>query len=89
MNVKLHQITLVISIYLNSKILLLDSNLFIYPVVSLEPISNKNGQITSRVRERNRNSRPAEDLDASKAASSLVESKRWKVEKATDLIFHL
>lgn len=58
-------------------------------MVSLEPVSDKNSEIAGRVGERDWDSGPTEDPDASKSTSSLVESKGWKVVKATDLVFRL
>jgi len=60
-----------------------------YRVVGQVPISNKNGVVTSRIIERNGDSRPTEDSDSSKTTSSLVESKRWEVVETSYLILDL
>ena len=60
-----------------------------YRLIRLVPISNENGVVLSRVRERYWDSRPAEDPDASKTSSSLMESKGREVVKATNLVFDL
>ena len=60
-----------------------------YRVISLVPISNKNGVITSGIWERNRNSWSTKDPDSSKTTSSLVKSKSREIIKASNLILHL
>lgn len=60
-----------------------------YIVVSLEPVTSQQSEITSRRRERHRNHRTAQDLDASKTSGGLVECQRGKVEIASYLILHL
>lgn len=60
-----------------------------YLVIDLVPITNKKGEITSWVWERDRDPWPAKDFDGSKTTSCLVESKRWKIEETSNLIFDL
>lgn len=66
-----------------------DEVCFFYLVVSLVPISNKNGVITSWVWEWDWDSGPAEDFNGSKATSSLVKGKRWEVVETSNLVLHL
>ena len=58
-------------------------------VVGLVPITNKQSEVTRRVRVRNRNSRPGVDIESSKTTSSAVQTSRWEVSVRTDLIFRL
>lgn len=58
-------------------------------VVRSVPISDKNSVVPSRVRERNWDSRPAEDPDPSKSTSSFLEAKRGEVVEATNLVLDL
>ena len=60
-----------------------------YRVIRFVPISDKNGIVTGRIREGDRNSGTAEDPNAAKTASSFVESKRREVVKASNLILNL
>ena len=60
-----------------------------YSVILDEPITRKYGEISGRWWERNRNHWTAEDLDSTKATSSLVESKGRKVKETTNLVFKL
>lgn len=58
-------------------------------MAGLIPIPNQNSVIPSRVRKWDWDSRPAEDSNASKATSSLVESKWWVIIEAPNLILNL
>lgn len=58
-------------------------------MINLVPISNKKGEISRWFWEGNWNPWPAEDFDGTKATSCLVESKRWEIEKASNLVFDL
>ena len=60
-----------------------------YRVISLVPISNKNGVITCGVWKWDRNSWPTKNPDSSKTTSSLVKCKRREIVKASNLILHL
>lgn len=60
-----------------------------YLVIDLVPISNKKGEITSWVREWDRDPWSAKDFDGTKTTSCLVESKRWEIEETSNLIFDL
>ena len=60
-----------------------------YRVISLVPISNKNGVITSGIWKWDRNSWPTKNPDSSKTTSSLVKCKRREIVKASNLILHL
>lgn len=60
-----------------------------YRVFGLVPVSDQDGEVSSWLRERNRDQWPAKDPDAAEAAGCLVERQGWKVEEAANLIFHL
>lgn len=60
-----------------------------YRVVGLVPVSNENRVVTRGIRERDRNSGPAEDPDTTESAGSLVEGEGREVVEAPDLVFHL
>lgn len=60
-----------------------------HSVISLEPVPSQHGEIPRRSRKRHRNARTAQDSDATKSPSSLVECKGGEVEKATNLVLHL
>lgn len=60
-----------------------------YRVISLVPIPNKNSVIASRFVEGNGDPGTAKDPDPSKTTSCLMESKRWEIIEAPNLIFHL
>jgi len=66
-----------------------EAKLSYYRVIDLVPITNEKCVIISWFRERNGNPWPAKDFDGSKTTSCFVESKRWKIEEASNLIFDL
>jgi len=53
------------------------------------PVPCKDSEVTSRVRERDRDSRAAVDSDGSIPTGSLVEAKGREVVEATNLVFSL
>lgn len=66
-----------------------ESYLSDYRVIEFVPITDEDGEIISWIREWNRNQWSAKDFDGSKTTSSFVESKRWKIKEASNLIFDL
>lgn len=58
-------------------------------MVGFVPISNEDSEVIGRGAERDRDQRPAEDLNATEGARGLVEAHRREVEEAPDLILHL
>lgn len=58
-------------------------------MVGFVPIADKNSVVAVGFGERDGDSGAAEDADGAKSTGGFVESERWEIVEAADLIFHL
>lgn len=58
-------------------------------MIGFIPVADQNREIAVGIGKRDRNSGPAENSDPAKSAGSFVESERWEIVEAADLILHL